>query len=117
MTSANPVHVLQIHGTADDTIAYSGGEIPDVGAYTGAQQTVASWAARNGCAASGVDVGTIDLVGTLDGPESTITRYTSGCRAGGSAELWTMAEGSHVPGLSTHFSPLVVEWLMGHPKP
>jgi polyhydroxybutyrate depolymerase len=117
MEADHPVHVLQIHGTADSTISYGGGDIQGVGTYTGAQQTVTTWAGRNGCATSGMEVGTVDLVSTLEGPESTITRFTSGCRAGGSAELWTIAEGSHVPGLSAHFSPLVVEWLMGHPKP
>ncbi|MEE2776785.1 MAG: alpha/beta fold hydrolase [Acidobacteriota bacterium] len=116
-TTANPVHVLQIHGTADETISYGGGDIQGVGSYTGAERTVEGWATRNGCDASGMDVGTVDLVGTLEGPETSITRYTSSCQVGGSAELWTIAEGSHVPGLSEHFSPLVVEWLMGHPKP
>jgi len=49
--------------------------------------------------------------------ESTITRYTAGCRAGGSAELWSIVGGGHIPELSDHFSALVVEWLFGHPKP
>ena len=36
---------------------------------------------------------------------------------GGSAELWTINGGGHVPALSAHFTRLVVEWLLGHPKP
>ena len=78
---------------------------------------MANWAARNGCDGAGVDTGTLDLDRTLAGLESTITRYTSGCKAGGSAELWTIADGAHLPELSDHFTPLVVEWLLGHPKP
>ena len=113
---ASPVHVLQIHGTGDTAIAYDGGEIQG-SAYPGARESVANWAARNGCDVTGVDAGTPDLDRTLAGLETTITRYTSGCKAGGSAELWTIADGAHLPELSDHFTPLVVEWLLGHPKP
>ncbi len=113
---AHPVHVLQIHGTADTAIAYEGGELQGV-RYPGARQSVENWAARNGCAAAGADMGTLDLVTTLPGMESAVTRYTSGCKAGGSAELWTIDGGIHVPELSEHFTKLVVEWLLGHPKP
>ena len=113
----HPVHVLQIHGSADETIAYTGGDLPTGATYPGAQESVESWAARNGCTAAGAESGTLDLDGGLEGAESTITRFASDCRIGGSAELWTIAGGGHVPGLSDHFSQLVVEWLMGHPKP
>ena len=113
---ASPVHVLQIHGTGDTAIAYDGGEIQG-SAYPSARKSVANWAARNGCDGTGVDTGTLDLDRTLAGLETTITRYTSGCKAGGSAELWTIADGAHLPELSDHFTPLVVEWLLGHPKP
>ena len=113
---AHPVHVLQIHGDADTAISYDGAEIRDV-AYPSARQTVENWAARNGCATTGIDTGTLDLDHTLAGMESTVTRYTSGCTAGGSAELWTIAGGGHLPELSDHFTKLVVEWLLAHPKP
>ena len=112
----HPVHVLQIHGTGDTAISYNGGEIQG-SVYPSARQSVANWASRNGCAADGVDAGMLDLDGSLEGMESTVTRYASGCKAGGSAELWTIAEGAHLPALSEHFTPLVVEWLLGHPKP
>ncbi|MDA1092904.1 MAG: alpha/beta hydrolase-fold protein [Acidobacteria bacterium] len=115
-TPPNPVHVLHIHGDADTAIAYEGGEIRG-GTYPGARQSVENWAARNGCSAEGRDAGTLDLDRTLDGMESTVTRYTSSCKAGGSAELWTIAGGAHIPELSDHFTRLVVEWLLAHPKP
>ena len=76
-----------------------------------------AWAAHNGCAATGVDTGTLDLDRGLDGLETEVTRYTSGCKAGGSAELWTINGGGHGPAVSDHFSRLVVEWLLAHPKP
>lgn len=111
-----PVHVLQIHGTADTAIPYEGGDFREQ-ALPGAKASVESWAAHNGCAVTGADSGTLDLDGGIDGPESDVTRYTDGCRPGGSAELWTIDGGGHVPALSPHFTRLVVEWLLGHPKP
>ena len=112
----HPVHVLQIQGTADTAIAYGGGEIRG-NAYPGAKQSVENWAAHNGCSAMGSFAGMLDLVETLPGMDTTITRYTSGCKPGGSAELWTIVDGAHVPELSDHFTRLAVEWLLGHPKP
>ena len=126
-TPLHPVHVLQIHGDADSAISYEGGEIRGT-AYPGARQSVENWAARNGCVVEGSDAGMLDLDKTLAWPtdislehrfgmESTVTRYTNGCKAGGSAELWTIAGGAHLPELSGHFTRLVVEWLLAHPKP
>ena len=110
------VHVLQIHGDADTAIAYEGGEIQGA-SYPSARQSVENWAGRNGCAAKGSDTGTLDLVSTLPGRDTVVTRYTSGCKAGGSAELWTIEGGEHVPELSEHFTRLTVEWLLAHAKP
>jgi len=45
-----------------------------------------------------------------------MVRYSKDCRIGGSAELWTIPEGSHIPEISDVFSEKVVEWLLGHPK-
>jgi polyhydroxybutyrate depolymerase len=115
-TPSDPVHVLQIHGDADEAIAYNGGEINGV-AYPSAKQSAERWAERNGCATTGIDAGTLDLDRSVAGMESTVTRYTSGCKPGGSAELWTIGDGAHIPELSQHFTQLVVEWLLAHPKP
>lgn len=112
---ANPVHILQIHGTADGTIAYAGSEIRG-NVYPGAQETVARWAAYNGCEAQGKVIGTLDLERNLEGLETTRTSYTQGCAIGGSTELWTIAEGSHIPAISDSFSAEVVEWLLARPK-
>ena len=115
-TPPHPVHVLQIHGNADAAISYSGGEIRGTW-YPSARESVENWAERNGCATAGVDAGVLDLDYSAPGMESTITRYTTGCKPGGSAALWTIAGGGHVPELSEHFTRLVVEWLLAHPKP
>lgn len=112
---ANPVHVLQIHGTADGTIAYGGSEIRG-NVYPGAIETVERWAGYNGCSLEGKVTGTLDLEANLAGLETTITRYDDSCRIGGSTELWTIADGPHIPALSESFNAKVVEWLLAHPK-
>ena len=111
----NPVHVLQIHGTSDSVIAYEGGDIQG-NSYPGAVATVKRWAGFNGCAVEGVDMGRIDLEKEIAGEETTVTRYSKGCNSGGSSELWTIEDGSHVPVISETFSQHIVEWLLAHPK-
>lgn len=112
---ANPVHILQIHGTDDSTIAYGGADIQGNG-YPGAIETVERWAAYNGCALEGSEVAQLDLDSQLPGYDSVVVRYDNGCKVGGSSELWTITDGSHVPAISDSFSINVVEWLMAHPK-
>jgi len=112
---ANPVHVLQIHGTADGTIAYAGGDIQG-NVYPGAVETVTRWAGYNGCTAENLVTATLDLDQSLDGLETTATRYGDSCQPGGSAELWTIAEGAHIPAISSVFPAKVVEWLLARPK-
>ena len=112
---ANPVHILQIHGTDDGTIDYEGADIQGTG-YPGAVETVERWAAYNGCEIDGSEVAHIDLESQLPGLDSIVVRYDQGCKVGGSGELWTITDGSHVPAISDSFSANVVEWLMAHPK-
>jgi polyhydroxybutyrate depolymerase len=112
---ANPVHILQIHGTADGTIAYNGGDIQG-NTYPSAEETVARWAAYNGCSADGVVTATLDLDQSLAGLETTVTRFSNNCQPGGSAELWTITDGAHIPQISQVFPEKVVEWLLARPK-
>lgn len=111
-----PVHVLQIHGTADSTILYGGGTI---GApYPGAVETVEQWAGFGGCSLTpDTSAPPLDLVSNLPGAETTVARYESACNPGGSAELWTIAGGSHVPSLTITFRTAVLDFLFAHPKP
>ncbi len=112
---ASPVHVLQIHGTADGTIAYSGGDIRD-NRYPSAMQTVSQWAGYNGCDLKGSAREQRDLDASLPGYESGTLVFRSGCNKGGSAELWTISAGAHVPVLADSFAAQVVEWLLSHRK-
>jgi len=112
----NAVHVLQIHGTDDETIAFDGADIQDA-TYPGAVETVERWAAYNGCGTEGaVQDQQLDLDREIVGQETTVTRYSSGCGDAGSSELWTISGGSHVPSISETFSKNVVEWLLAHPR-
>ena len=86
-----PVAVLQIHGTADDTVLFEGGKL-DLGSvsstvgYPGAEASVAAWAKNDGCATSSVvdEHVDVDAGQTVDGSpaEAAVTRWT-GCRPGG----------------------------------
>ena len=111
----NPVHILQIHGTNDETIGYQGGDIMD-NRYPSALQSVRRWATYNGCSQNGVGRELRDLEASLPGHESGVLKFEVGCKPGGSAELWTIASGTHVPVLSDTFAAQVVEWLLAHPK-
>ena len=111
----HPVHVLQIHGTNDETIEYQGGDIMN-NRYPSALNSVRRWADYNGCSQSGVGRELRDLEASLPGHESGVLKFEVGCKAGGSAELWTISAGTHVPVLSETFAAQIVEWLLAHPK-
>ncbi|PCJ27998.1 MAG: hypothetical protein COA96_02215 [SAR86 cluster bacterium] len=112
---ANPVHILQIHGTSDGTIAYDGDDIQGT-KYPSALESVTRWAEYNGCSTTGAERELRDLDGNIAGHESSVITFAQGCKTGGSSELWTIAGGAHVPNLSDTFSQQVIEWLYAHPK-
>ena len=111
----NPVHVLQIHGTNDSTIEYEGGNIQG-NEYPSAEDTVIQWANYNGCSPMGAERELRDLETNLEGHESSVWLFEIDCDPGGSSELWTIQDGSHIPAVSESFSSQVVEWLYAHPK-
>lgn len=112
---ANPVHVLQIHGTADATIAYEGGDIQGTG-YPSAAETVARWVDYNSCSAEASVPAMLDLDQSIEGLETTVARYSADCKPGGSVELWTINNGAHIPAISPTFSEKVIEWLLSRAK-
>jgi polyhydroxybutyrate depolymerase len=114
------VSVLQVQGTADETISYTGGDI--LGAkYPGARQTVATWAAYDGCGRSTRPSSTtFDYDAGLPGNETSTESYT-GCPPGVDVALWTINGGSHIPSIAIGGGvPLIsamVDFLLAHPKP
>ncbi|MFS8065523.1 MAG: alpha/beta hydrolase family esterase, partial [Byssovorax sp.] len=113
--AATPVSVLQIHGTADETVAYNGGKFGPA-TYPSAETSVADWITFNKCGTTpDTSAAPLDLETTLAGSETKITSYT-GCQAGTGVALWTMDGGSHIPTISQSFIPGVMDFLYAHPK-
>lgn len=112
-----PVHVLQVHGTADATILYPGGSILGK-AYPGAVETTERWADLGGCEPSpDTTAPNRDLDGSIPGFESTVTKHETGCAPASSAELWTIPGGSHSPfPLAEGFGRGLVEFARDHRK-
>jgi polyhydroxybutyrate depolymerase len=111
---AEPVAVLQVHGTNDTTIQYGGGAILGK-AYPSAPVTVSDWAARNGCASAATAGTSKDLVPALSGAETAVT-YHADCD-GGAAELWTIQGGGHIPAFNSSWASEIYAFLKAHPKP
>jgi polyhydroxybutyrate depolymerase len=112
----HPVHVLQIHGTDDATIAYRGGATQG-NRYPSASASVRRWAEYNGCDGSVASREMRDLDASLPGHETGVMKMNAGCKDGGSAELWTISDGAHSPVYSETWGEQIVEWLLAHPKP
>jgi polyhydroxybutyrate depolymerase len=112
-----PLSVLAVHGTADDTIEYEGGVSSFGGAFPGAIETVERFAARAGCDTnSPTDEGSADLVGTIDGAETDMVAYTTGCDEGVDAALWTINGGGHIPAFTPNFADMTTDWLLDHKR-
>lgn len=114
---SDPVHVLHMHGTADDVILYGGGTLLGV-PYPGAVESVAQWVTHNGCSPTpDTSAPPLDLDSSVPGAETTRTRFEASCPAGGSVERWDMAGVGHGPALVPGFAAEVVAWLYAHQKP
>ncbi len=113
--ASEPVSVLAIHGTADDTVPYDGGllftkDIPS------APETVGDWAEIDGCGSVSVDGAPFDFEPLIDGAETTPSTFPD-CAAGAEVTLWTIEGGGHVPALPGSFAAMVFDFLLAHPKP
>ena len=110
--------LAEIHGDQDDTVKYAGGELDYLGSmakYPSAHDTVAHWAAHDGCTGALAPAGTLDLVADLEGNETTVERY--GACAKGDVELWTVKGGVHAPLFGPTFAPALWSFFEAHPKP
>jgi len=122
------VSVLDVHGDADTVVNYGGGSVAAAlvapGAPSGTQppypseaQTMATWAAKNGCTGTlATDGVVLNLDTLLAGSETSESAY-GGCPSGVAVELWTIAGGSHVPVLAhPTWGEAVYGFLKKHPK-
>lgn len=111
----SPVSVLQIHGTIDAVISYTGGYLFN-NAYPSARKTIDLWGKLNQCGKKPYRVlPRLDLDRKLAGAETTVLRY-KGCKTGANSELWTINKGKHSPELSDKFAESVISYLLAHPK-
>lgn len=113
---SEPVSVLQLHGDADRTILYGGGEILGA-AYPGAERAVEIWADKNACGGGLAPAGgDFELDATVAGAETSPLSHAP-CPDGGAVELWRMRGSGHLPNVATQFADVVIPWLYAHPKP
>ena len=108
---AEPVSVLQIHGTLDGTIAYDGGT---VGGRTipSARESVERFAERSGCDGTWMDGDPVDFDSSLDGAETTVEIQSTGCAEGTEYQLWTIVDGEHIPSLADGAIRQALDWLL-----
>jgi polyhydroxybutyrate depolymerase len=113
---SEPVSVLAIHSSTDETVAFDGGDIDGV-AYPSAATTTAQWVGYNRCAATGRDAPALDLVTDLPAAETSVRTYVQGCAAGSTVQEWTINGGTHVPNLGPAFAPAVTDFLLSQTHP
>jgi polyhydroxybutyrate depolymerase len=111
----DPVNVLHLHGTADDTVPYESGSFGGVRS-PGAVESVGQWATRNGCAGALAPAGTAKDLDTGVAGAETEVQVTSRCPAGGAADLWTIDQGGHIPSIGEGFPAAVMAWIAAHPR-
>jgi polyhydroxybutyrate depolymerase len=112
---SEPVHVLQIHGTADDVIAYGGScIIPFFFCHPSAEESVSIWSQYNQCDGGFQNAGNLDLVNGISGSETSRTLIVDGCPDQGTAELWSINGGDHGPSFNGNFRRELVDWLLSH---
>ena len=114
--SAIPVSVLHVHGTADEVVTFDGGSNPDLGKgnHPAPLDVVHRWARRLDCDLSEAEtLPNLDIDRTVDGSETSVTRFKSGCRGGLVVEFWEMDSSSHVPRLADDFGELILGWMFG----
>ncbi len=108
--ASEPVSVVQIHGTADEVIAYQGGVT--VSEFPSAAASIAPWGALAGCDAEPIADGSIAIATK----PTNVSSYQN-CDAGVDVQLWTIEGDKHLPGLTTGFAPAVFDFFEAHPKP
>ena len=97
-----------------EVVAYAGGAFALGLNYPGAKETVATWAAKNGCndLLATTDE-TLDLDKGLAGAETNVARHF--CTQG-AAELWTIAGGKHIPNFQSTWAATFWKFFEAHPK-
>ena len=93
---SQPVAVLDIHGTLDACWPYAGGNggCIDNGLYVSVAETLAGWAARNGCMPTATLTTLAPIAGVNDGT-SVVRHDYAGCAAGATLEHLEVVGNGH----------------------
>ncbi|MEU4624698.1 alpha/beta fold hydrolase [Actinoplanes sp. NPDC023801] len=108
---SEPVSVLAVHSSADETIAFTGGALGN-NAYPSAAATVSQWRDYNGCTDAGRDAPALDLVTVLPAAETSVRTFERGCAGGSAVQAWTINGGRHIPAFSSAFAAAVTDFLL-----
>ncbi len=115
---SEPVSILDVHGSADNTINIGGGTFMGTSPYPTQDYTAYYWALYDGCPGDGtqyVDTGDYDMDPNLDGAETNVRVYAP-CAAHTSVETWLVKGGAHAPTLLTSTTDTFVKFLFAHTK-
>ena len=109
---SSPVSVLEIHGTADSVIGFTGGAIAG-NSYTSVEQTVDIWRKLDKCVGAPIAKENIDIDEGIDGAETKV--FESTC-TNSTVAHWQIVNGAHGPAFSATFPKAIIEWLSANPK-
>jgi polyhydroxybutyrate depolymerase len=109
---SSPVSVLEIHGTADTVIGFTGGAIAG-NSYTSVAQTLDIWRKLDKCVEAPIAKENIDIDESIDGAETKV--FESTC-TNSTVTSWQIVDGLHGPAFSSTFPKAIVQWLLANPK-
>jgi polyhydroxybutyrate depolymerase len=109
---SSSVSVLEIHGTADAVIGFTGGGIAGI-SYTSVAQTLDIWRKLDKCVGAPMAKENIDIDESIDGAETKV--FESTC-ANSTVAHWQIVDGVHGPAFSGTFPKAIIEWLLANPK-
>ncbi|MCB9612961.1 MAG: alpha/beta fold hydrolase [Sandaracinus sp.] len=110
-TPSRPMSLLHIHGTADETIAYPGGAISGI-TYPGAVETAARLGARAGCDTEPTEGERFDFASDAVSQET----IHGNCDEGYDVRLWTLEDGTHIPGWGSGSMDRALDWLLAQSR-
>lgn len=107
----DPVSVLHMHGTVDDTIFYGPSAMGP-----GAEASLERWRDRAGCTDAGTPGDAQDYVTNIDGAETDVTRWSEGCSDNTVFELWAHNETNHIPAFSDAYRDDLLAWMLARTR-
>jgi polyhydroxybutyrate depolymerase len=104
-----PTSLLSVHGTADEVVAFGGGEQASGITILSAVDLVAGVGERSGCDPFQM-LSNLDLVPMPPGAETRVRSY-SNCNGQAESGLWAVQQAPHVPDFTDNARDLWFDWL------